>query len=71
MNTNETGDKIRVLTIKQAAQAVDGLSEYRIRQLCRSGELPCIRAGKKYLISEHVLLEYIFQLGKPHLQDGQ
>lgn len=42
----------RVCTIKEATALVDGLSEYRIRQMCLSGELPCFMAGKKYLINE-------------------
>ena len=45
----------RVLTIKEAATLVDGLGEYRIRQMCLSGELPCFMAGKKYLINEEDL----------------
>ncbi len=47
--------KKRVLTIKEAAQLIDGLTEYRIRQMCVSGQLPCVMAGKKYLISEENL----------------
>ncbi|MBR5089343.1 MAG: helix-turn-helix domain-containing protein [Ruminiclostridium sp.] len=50
----------RVLTIKEAAQLIDGITEYRIRQLCISGQLPCFKAGKKYLISEDKLYEVIF-----------
>jgi hypothetical protein len=64
MNTNENETKVRVLTIKQAAEKVEGLSAYRIRQLCKSGVLPCIMAGRKYLISEYVLLDFIFEHGK-------
>lgn len=45
----------RVYTIKEATALVDGLSEYRIRQMCISGELPCFMAGKKYLINEEDL----------------
>ncbi len=45
----------RVLTIKEAAALVDGLGEYRVRQMCLSGELPCFMAGKKYLINEEDL----------------
>ena len=55
-NTNE---KIVMLTIKEAAALVDGLTEYRVRQLCRSGELPCIKAGKKYLINKEVLIRFL------------
>lgn len=55
---NET--KRKVLTIKEAAQLIDGLTEYRIRQLCISGQLRCFKAGKKYLIAEKDLLELVF-----------
>ncbi len=55
---NETRRK--VLTIKEAAQLIDGLTEYRIRQLCISGQLRCFKAGKKYLIAEKDLLELVF-----------
>ena len=51
--------EIKMLTIKEAAAIVDGLTEYRVRQLCRSGELPCIKAGKKYLINKNVLIRYL------------
>lgn len=52
-------NKAKLLTIKQAAQVVDGITEYRIRQMCISGELPCFKAGKKYLINENVLLQTV------------
>lgn len=52
--------KKRVLTIKEAAQLIDGLTEYRIRQMCVSGQLPCFMAGKKYLISEENLYKAVF-----------
>ena len=51
--------KIKMLTIKEAANLIDGLTEYRIRQMCINGELPCLMAGKKYLISQAKLLEKI------------
>ena len=62
MNTNES--KVKLLTIKQASTVIDGLTEYRIRQLCRAGELPCIKAGKKYLINEQTLISFIEALDK-------
>ena len=44
----------RVLTIKEAAKLIDGLTEYRIRQIVRdsycvptTGQLPCFMTGKK------------------------
>jgi len=51
--------KAKLLTIKQSAELVDGLKAYRIRQMCISGELPCIKAGNKYLINKSVLFDYI------------
>ena len=56
-NTNEK--RMVMLTIKEATSLVDGLTEYRVRQLCRSGELPCIKAGKKYLINKDVLIRFL------------
>ena len=55
--TNEK--RMVMLTIKEAAALVDGLTEYRVRQLCRSGELPCIKAGKKFLINKEVLIRFL------------
>ena len=49
-----------VLTIKEAAKLIDGLTEYRIRQMCISGQLPCFMAGKKYLIAEENLYKTVF-----------
>ena len=51
--------KKRVLTIKEAAKLIDGLSEFRIRQMCVTGQLPCFKAGRKYLISEDKLYEVV------------
>ncbi len=51
--------KITMLTIKEAAALVDGLTEYRIRELCKSGDLPCFRAGKKYLINKETLYKFL------------
>jgi excisionase family DNA binding protein len=48
-----------MLTINEAAEFVPGLSKWRIRQMCVSGELPHLKAGKKYLINEHVLLKFL------------
>ena len=50
----------RILTIKQAAQLIEGLTEYRIRQMCKNGQLRCFKAGNKYLIAEEDLYETVF-----------
>ncbi|WP_313524695.1 DNA-binding protein [Anaerotignum sp.] len=52
-------NKAKMLTIKQAANVVEGITEYRIRQMCISGELPCFKAGKKYLINENTLRKVV------------
>ena len=53
--TNST----RMLTINEAAERVQGLSKWRIREMCISGDLPHLKAGKKYLINEQVLIRYL------------
>ena len=59
MAENKTETKIQMLTIKEAAALVDGLTEFRVRQMCRNGELPCFKAGKKYLINKEVLYKFL------------
>lgn len=50
---------VRMLTINEAAKLIDGLTAHRIRAMCLDGSLPYIRAGKKYLICESVLLNVL------------
>lgn len=52
--------KKRVLTINEASKVIDGITAYRIRQLCISGELKHFKAGNKYLIAEKDLIELVF-----------
>ena len=52
-------NNIKMLTIKEASKLIEGLTEFRIRALCISGELPCLKAGKKYLINSQVLYNYV------------
>ncbi len=59
MAENKTETKVVMLTIKEAAALVDGLTEYRVREMCRSGDLPCFKAGKKYLINRDVLIRFL------------
>ena len=59
----------RILTIKQSAQLIEGLTEYRIRQdvlhllfnlgKC-TGQLRSFKAGNKYLIAEEDLYKTVF-----------
>jgi len=48
-------NKPKLLTIREAAKMIDGLTEFRIRQMCVSGAIPCFKAGRKYLIREQNL----------------
>ena len=55
----KTETKITMLTINEAAALVEGLSEYRVRQMCKGNQIPCVKAGKKYLINKEVFLRYL------------
>ena len=59
MVENKNENKITMLTIKEAAALEDGLTEYRVRELCKTGKLPCFMAGKKYLINKDILYKYL------------
>ena len=59
MAENKTQTEITMLTIKQAASLVQGLTEFRVRELCKKGELPCFKAGKKYLINKDILYKFL------------
>ena len=52
-----------MLTIKECAEAVSGLSEHTIRQLVAQEKIPYIRTGQgkrgKILINKAALLEYL------------
>jgi excisionase family DNA binding protein len=61
--------KRRILTIGEAAHLIDGITEYRIRTMCKSGQLRAFKAGKKYLIAESDLYDAVF--GKsPETENG-
>jgi excisionase family DNA binding protein len=51
--------KPKLLTVKEAAQMIDGLTEFCVRRMCADGTLPCLKSGKKYLINQNVLLKTI------------
>ena len=59
MNAIQTKERIVMLTIKEAAALVDGLTEYRVRQMCIHNQIPHIMAGKKYLINKEQFLRYL------------
>jgi len=55
----QTTNQICMLTINEAADRIPGLSRHHVRQMCISGELPCVMAGRKYLICEQVLIDHL------------
>lgn len=57
---SEKSERRKLLTIKEASELVDGITEYRVRQMCRSGQLPCFKAGRKYLINADKLFKVVF-----------
>ena len=50
--------KPRLLTLKEAAKLIEGLTEYRVRQLCLNGDIKYHKFGSKYMISEREILHY-------------
>lgn len=52
-------ERIVMLTIKEAAALVEGLTEYHVRQMCINDQVPHIMAGKKYLINKDLFLRYL------------
>lgn len=62
--------EIKMLTIKEAGKLIPGLTEYRLRTMCITGEIPVIKAGRKYLINEAVLYKYVNgELSQPALNN--
>jgi len=72
MENLEIIDKPRLLTIKEAAKLIPGLTVYGLNQLCNKGQMPYIAFGNKKLINEKVLFETIEKLSRqiPAADDG-
>lgn len=55
-------ERVELLTVKECAKEISGLSECTVRQLAAQGKLPHIRSGAgkrgKILIPKSALLEY-------------
>lgn len=65
--------KFRMFTITEAAEFF-GLPKHFVRQLILSKTIPSIKAGKKYLINEKILENYLqsgSDCGKIEPQDNQ
>ena len=57
-----TTDKVEMLTIKESAALISGLSEHTVRQLVRQGKVKSVRTGAgrngKILVNKADLVEY-------------
>ena len=54
----ENTNKPRLLPLKEAATLIDGLTEYRLRILCRENAIKFYMFGNKFMVSEKAVLEY-------------
>lgn len=54
--------KVEMLTIKESAELIDGLSEHTVRQLVKQGKVKSVRTGEgergKILVNKADLLAY-------------
>jgi excisionase family DNA binding protein len=63
----------RMFTINEASEYY-GLPKHFVRRLVVTGEIPSVKAGKKYLINEKILEKYLHgkqSCGKISTQDYQ
>ena len=57
---NENNEKqVILLTIKEASDMVSGLSQYQLRLMVKTKQLPCVQAGRKIFINKDVLLRHL------------
>lgn len=52
-------NKVILLTIREAAAMVSGLSVYQVRLMIKNGQIPYIKAGTKIFINKAILLKYL------------
>lgn len=55
---NRTTNNTKLASIPEAAQRT-GASIFFIRQGCRNGTIPCVMAGKKYLVNMPLFMELL------------
>ena len=57
---NENNEKqVILLTIKEASDMVSGLSQYQLRLMVKTKQLPCVQAGRKIFINKDVLFRHL------------
>ena len=63
MHQPKTDEIPPFLSIERACE-VTGLSQYYLRNGCRSGEIPCIKAGRVYRVNVPALLRKLDALSE-------
>lgn len=62
-NSQKKDETVEMLTIKECAKKVHGLSEHTVRQLVAQKKIPYIRTGQgkrgKILINRKALMDYL------------
>ena len=52
--------KRKLLTVREAAALIDGLSAYSLLQMCNSGQLAYFKSGNRVLITKENLFQAVF-----------
>ena len=61
---------IIMLCVKEIPTKYQGISEHAVRRWVTSGELPSVKAGRKILIAEPVLTDFLLgNIGKNQTED--
>ena len=62
-----TSNKVEMLTIKESAELISGLSEHTVRQLVKQGKVKSVRTGEgrngKILVNKADLIAYFNEKG--------
>lgn len=58
----EIKPKVKLLSIHEASQTIEGFTPFHLRKLCQNGEIASVIIGTKYLIDEKSLLNYVENL---------
>lgn len=61
MKTTTSWEQLPLVLGVQDVTDVIGYGAYRIRELCRSGAIPCIRLGRAYRIPREALRKWLDQ----------
>lgn len=63
--------QLKLLTIRQAAKLVDGLTEYQIRRLIKTGKLPYLKSGNRVLIEKQAIYDFVAKAQHKEVKDHE